>query len=90
MKHTWPGHAIPNQPRSAHARLDLPSPLMQRGADDHRPNPRGERRDPLARALTIAARRSADAAERRAEVGALRLLISAHEQRLNRPDPIRA
>jgi len=66
----------------------LPAPLMQRGADDHCPNPRGRApHDPLARALTIAARRSADAAERRAEVGALRRLISAQEQRLNRLDP---
>ena len=43
--------------------------------------------DPLARALAIADRRSADVAERRAEVGDLRRLITAHEQRLNRLDP---
>ena len=57
--------------------------------------------DPLARALAIAATRSADAAKREeevnalrrlisGEVGALRQLISAHDKRLDRldPDPI--
>ena len=54
--------------------------------------------DPLARALTIAAARSADAAKREEEVNALRRLISgevvalrqlfsAHDKRLNRLDP---
>jgi len=54
--------------------------------------------DPLARALAIAASRSADAAERKeevgalrqlisGEVGALRKLISAHNKRLNRLEP---
>ena len=54
--------------------------------------------DPLARALAIAAARSADAAKREeevnalrrlisGEVGALRQLFSAHDKRLNRLDP---